>query len=118
MEGMPPENEPREGSTAEYVEAYVHYALELSRAGELDRARASLGKALEIDPGNEVALLNRGAVWFLKGRLGKAANDFTRALRRDPGLSPAYYNRAQAHTALGHTRAAIAVYSRVIELEP
>src|ERR1041384_3110888 len=108
----------KEHPPLEYVEAYVQYAITLSGAGEYDRAMTAIEKALEIDPGNAVALVNRGAVWFLKGRLRKAAHDFTEAILRAPALSLAYYNRAQTHTALGHVRAAIADYSHVLMLEP
>jgi len=101
----------------EYVEAYTFRAADLSRAGDALGAIASLGKALAMDPGNEPALLLRGALWLLQSRPGRAIRDFSKALARNGGNPAAYFKRGEAHQRLGHFHAAISDYSRVLSLE-
>jgi Flp pilus assembly protein TadD len=49
-----------------------------------DEQRAAYRKALELDPGNAIALNNLAAMDLDRGRLGRAARGVTAALRLDP----------------------------------
>ena len=101
----------------EYVEAYTFRAVDLCRSGDNLGAISALGKALALDPGNESALLLRGALWLLRSHPGKAIQDFSKSLALHGSNPAAYFKRGEAHQRLGHFRAAIADYSRVLSLK-
>src|SRR4029077_14039523 len=76
-------NRPEAFIPLEYVEAYTFHAADLLRAGDAKGAIASLVKALSLDPGDEQALLLRGALAILQGHPGRAISDFSLALSRN-----------------------------------
>ena len=101
----------------EHVEAYASQAFEFCKNGEVESAIAALGKALSLDPRNELALILRGSLWMNQGHPRKAIGDLSKALDVNSGNADAYSQRARAHQSLGHPWAAIADYSRAIRLE-
>ena len=64
------------------------------QAGDVDRAIASLQKALEIDPEFIEAVNDMGACHTAKQNFAEAANYFNRAIHIDPHYGPAFYNLA------------------------
>ncbi len=74
--------------------------------------------ALEIDPHQVAALINRGNAYARQGELEKAAADYTKALSLSPGDALLYRRRALIHTRNRALDAAIADYTEALRLEP
>ncbi len=66
------------------------------RSGDLDRAQADYGKAMQADPTDYRPLLNRGNVRFTDGDYGEAIRDYIEAGKRSPGVAAIFYNLALA----------------------
>jgi tetratricopeptide (TPR) repeat protein len=70
------------------------------RAGDNSRALAAYGRAIEADPKDYRALVNRGNVRFLEGDYGQAISDYEEAARRDPGSAEAFFNLSLARSEI------------------
>jgi tetratricopeptide (TPR) repeat protein len=70
------------------------------RAGDNARALAAYGRAIETDPTDHRALVNRGNVRFIEGDYGQAISDYEEAARRDPGSAEAFYNLSLARSEI------------------
>ncbi len=66
------------------------------RSGDLDRAQADYSRAMQADPGDYRAILNRGNVHFTEGDYSEAIRDYTEASKRSPTAAEAYYNLSLA----------------------
>jgi hypothetical protein len=99
------------------------YALHLSSAIALKRAQfdACIGlatRALEVAPGHQEVLANRGAAYRRSNRIDQALADYDTALGA-AGASPALLvNRGIALAALNRHDEAIPQYDRAIALDP
>ena len=110
------ENEP--SAIAPHIDLGIAYA----RAGELDRAEESLGKALAINPDHPVANNELGIVLRRKGRFAEARAAYEKALAISPGFHFAHRNLAilcdlylaDAGCAIAHYEA----YSRAVPDDP
>jgi tetratricopeptide (TPR) repeat protein len=76
--------------TAAHIDLGIAYA----RAGDLDRAEASLNKALESDPKQPVAYNELGMVQRHKGQFAKARMSYEAALAQAPDFQYAHRNLA------------------------
>ena len=91
------------------------------RSGDLERAQAEYGRAMQADPADFRPILNRGNVHFTEGDYGEAIRDYTEASKKAPDAAEAYYNlslaRGEAYDfdgqALAITRARELSTSRV-----
>jgi tetratricopeptide (TPR) repeat protein len=72
--------------------------------GEVDPALADLNEAARVDPTNFYAFWNRGAVYAVKGDVGRAQEDLTTAL----ALNPDKTSKAKIEEALNVVVAAAA----------
>ncbi len=88
-----------------------------SRAGDVQGATTSLGRALEIDPQNAYALRNLGAL-LGKESPQEALPILERAARLMPEDQAAQYGYAQCLLQLGRTDDADPVFVRAIQLSP
>jgi tetratricopeptide (TPR) repeat protein len=106
------ESEP--AAIAPHIDLGIAYA----RAGELDRAEESLGRALAINPDHPVANNELGMVLRREGRFAEARAAYEQALAISPGFHFAHRNLAilcdlylaDAGCALAHYEA----YSRAV----
>lgn len=64
--------------------------------GDLDAALAAYGKALDIEPADLMALVNRGVTFHMLGRAEEAAADYARAAELAPGVALIRANLAAA----------------------
>ena len=78
------------GAIAPHIDLGIAYA----RAGDLDRAEESLGRALAINPDHPVANNELGIVYRRKGRFADARAAYERALAISPSFHFAHRNLA------------------------
>jgi tetratricopeptide (TPR) repeat protein len=76
--------------TAAHIDLGIAYA----RAGDLDRAEASLARALDLNPRHPVALNELGLVQRRKGQFAKARASYEAALAQFAGFHYAHRNLA------------------------
>ena len=85
---------------------------------DLDRAIDDLDRAIELDPDEPTAFLNRGTAYSFKGESDRAIIDCDRAIQLDPNYTEAYRRRGNAYLDKGDLDQAIVNYDRAIELDP
>ena len=101
---------------ADFAEPYVKLAMAQARTGAYDAARASLGRALDIDPDSPIARFNLGEVMRRQGQFADAVEQYRRTLALDP-------NYAKAHLGLGlvnrqQGRPAMESFRRALRSDP
>jgi tetratricopeptide (TPR) repeat protein len=72
--------------------------------GDLDRALADYGQAIQLDSNAASAFNGRGSVYFLKKDYEDAVADFARAISLDPNYAGAFNNRGNAYRSHGRYR--------------
>ena len=90
-----------------------------NRNGDIQAAIDDFNAALEYDPDQPEALINRGNSWFYAGRLDDALADYRHAL--DAGLSKpwmAWYNIGLVHDQREEHDDARAAYEQALALNP
>ncbi len=85
--------------------------------GEFDSAVNDYNKAIELNPKDAVAFLNRGRVFHNKTNYDSAIADFDRAIEINPKESAAYFNRGDAFEKKGNAQQAIGDYQKVVDLD-
>ncbi len=70
------------------------------RAGDYSRALTAYSRAIEADPNEYRALVNRGNVRFIEGDYADAIADYEEAARRAPEAAEAFYNLAVARSEI------------------
>ena len=103
----------------EVVATHVNRGILRFRAGDVGGAIRDYDKALELDPNQPEAYLNKGVVLIRQERADAAVPLFTMALEKNtrrPAL--AYYARAVAHEKLGNLRSAYGDYKRAAAEAP
>ena len=106
-------------SNYETVATHVNRGILLLRRNEIDHAIADFDMAMQLDPSQPEAYLNKGAALIQRQNPGEAAQLFTVALEHNtqrPAL--AHYGRAVAYEALGNVREAYQEYRTASELAP
>ncbi|RSK39590.1 tetratricopeptide repeat protein [Hymenobacter perfusus] len=112
-------------TNAQILALDAHHAFANGRAGfwymqQQDTARATdyLTRAIQLNPRDSVAFLNRGWVRYGQKRYTAAIADFTAAARISPRYITAYANRALANTEAGNYAAAVADNEQCLQLVP
>lgn len=106
-------------SAYETVATHVNRGILRLRRGQIDQAIADFDRAMQLDPNQPEAYLNKGAARIRQDNPTEAAELFTVALQhntRRPAV--AHYGRAVAYEALGNVREAYADYRAASELAP
>lgn len=88
-----------------------------ARPGDIDRATATLQRALELDPDNSHALRNLGAI-LIQRSPEKALPVLESAAQRLPDDQPAQYGYAACLLELGRTSEAHQAFMKAAELNP
>ena len=78
----------------------------------------ALRAVLRLDPHHEVALLQLGALLMEMEQFGLARSAFRRVLSRDPNHGVALFGLGQCQEAMADPEAALATYTRGLELVP
>ncbi|MFY9550659.1 MAG: tetratricopeptide repeat protein, partial [Thermoanaerobaculia bacterium] len=66
------------------------------RSGDVQRAQADYGRAMQADPSDYRPILNRGNVRFAEGEYSEAVRDYIEASKRTPRAAEIYYNLSLA----------------------
>ena len=98
--------------------AHLNLGNALGRAGRLEEARQSYGRALALKPEFAEAHNNLGDVHLELGCLDQAVGCCRRALRIKPDFAEAHQNLGKAFARLGRFDEAIESCRRSIELKP
>lgn len=96
-------------SSPDQPDAWFLIGIYAERAGDYSRALTAYTRAIEADPNEYRALVNRGNVRFIEGDYAEAIGDYEEAARRAPEAAEAYYNlsvaRAEIYDFKGQERA-------------
>jgi tetratricopeptide (TPR) repeat protein len=106
-------------SNYEMVATHVNRGILRLRRHSLAEAIADFDSAMQLDPNQPEAYLNKGAALIQRQNPGEAAQLFTVALERNTQRpAVAHYGRAVANEALGNVREAYADYRLAAQLAP
>lgn len=67
-----------------------------------DNTIAEYTKAIELNPNDAKAYVNRGVAYYTRGNLNQAVADFSKAIELDSQFATAYYNRGLAYKSTGN----------------
>lgn len=96
----------------------VDDGIEAVKKGDYATAIHLWSKAIELDPNNDKALINRATAYKSTGNLNGALADIDAVLKLDPNNLNAYFTRANLYDMQGKPKEAIADLNKVIELNP
>ena len=101
-----------ERESASFTEPYVKLAMAQAETGAYDAARASLERALDIDPDSPIARFNLAEVMRRQGRYAAAIEQYRRTLAVDANYAKAHLgvglvNRQQGRPAMESFRKAL-----------
>jgi lipoprotein NlpI len=97
---------------------YKLRGIEEYKRGDLDGALVDLTRAVERDPKDPEACLNRGFVRQAKGDLVGASADYNHAIELDPKDARPYNNRGFIKQAKGDWEGALADFNTALKLAP
>ena len=107
---------------------YFRRGIAYASARKFDQAVDDFTRAIEINPGNAFAYLNRGIVYSkivysktgagLTGAAGRALSDYTKAIEIDPMFAEAYYLRAVRHIGDGNDDLARQDIAKAVAIDP
>ena len=85
--------------------------------GEYDSAVGDYNRAIELNPKDALAYLNRGRAYYNKTSYDLAIVDFTKAIEINPKSLPAYLNRGEAFEKKDDLQKALGDYQKAVELD-
>jgi Flp pilus assembly protein TadD len=98
---------------------YIDLGIAYSRVGDLEHAKASLEKAVELNPRHPAALNELGVVYRKLGRFADARRSYERALEQHPDFHFARLNLAiLCDLYLADTTCALEQYERYAQAVP
>jgi arylsulfatase A-like enzyme/Flp pilus assembly protein TadD len=96
----------------------IRQAEERFTADDLDNALSAINEVIQEDPAVPQARQVRAQIYMNKDRLPEAIEDCRAALKSDPEYKAALFTLAHAHRLEGEYGESIAVYKRLMSLEP
>lgn len=97
---------------------YQQLGVALVRAGDVEAGREALQKAIDLRWQMSVAQYELGRIYYNEDDLARAAAHFIASIRIDPNYSNALYSLALLHERQGREEEALALFRRVLELNP
>lgn len=85
--------------------------------GEYDSAVNDYSKAIDLNPKEVSAYMNRGLALFNKKNYEQAISDYDKAIELSPKDSMLYLNRGNAHEKAGDLPKAISDYQKALDLD-
>jgi len=102
----------------DFAEAYRNRGFALVELGEYERAIIDLNQALELNPELDGAYAARGQAYALSEQYELAIPDLAKATRLEPNQPVYYYWLGIAYLQVDKNQSAVAVFQRVLELNP
>ncbi len=96
---------------------YNNEAEKLESEGKYKKAILYLDKAIEKDPENIYAIMNRGVDKSILGNSEGAINDYTRIIEIDEGNALAYLNRGKNKKRLKDFKGAIEDFEKAVKIK-
>jgi tetratricopeptide (TPR) repeat protein len=93
---------------------HLHAGLEFAQEGRLDEAVDAFTEAIQLNPEDTQAYIERGQAYGNLGELQLAINDFSRAIDLDPQIADVYQHRGYAYGLLGQHQRALQDFSQAI----
>lgn len=103
---------------SEDPQKYTKSGMEKLQNNDFEGAIADFNKAIELDPKNAVAYLNRANARFGIGDLDCAVADFDKAIELKPDDANGYIGRATIFLALHEIEKAEQNVSKALEIDP
>ena len=85
--------------------------------GKLDLALVDYNKAIELNPKDTTAYLNRGRAYSSSKDFSRAVADYEKVIELNPKESMAYFNRGDSYEKMGDVQRAISDYQKAVELD-
>ena len=101
-----------------HAAAWAHLAKLFMSEGQVNRADAALAEATQSEPSDPLVHDLLGTVYSMMGEHGIARLWFEKAVAGRPDHTPYMHNLANNLIYHGETRAAEAIFHRIIEIEP
>ena len=101
-----------------YSNAFFYKAFALAESGKHEEAIEWFDKALMIDPGDAMAILNKGSEFKALGRYEEAIDCYNKALEIDPDDVDTLYKKGWTLHNLNRDEEAIEVYNKALEIDP
>jgi tetratricopeptide (TPR) repeat protein len=101
-----------------YPDAEIRRAQCLTRLKRFDDAEAALGRALDVEPANQVALFQKAATSFEAGRRDDAIALYEKLLEMNPRHVQAWYNIGVAQLAKPDLPEARKAFEKTVEIDP
>jgi tetratricopeptide (TPR) repeat protein len=118
-EGVSAGQQPLLELATELVELCNDLGVALYELDELDGAKRSFERALELRPGHERALCNLGLVFWSEGHERVALSTFDRSISVGGGRNPhALNNRGALRVELGETQEALSDFHTALSIDP
>ena len=96
---------------------YRRRADENNFKGEFVLAVSDYNKAIEMNPQDSLAFLNRARTFSNQKNYDAAITDYSRAIELNPKESMAYFNRGDAYEKKGNVQQAMSDYQKAFELD-
>ncbi|MEL7039056.1 MAG: tetratricopeptide repeat protein [Cyanobacteria bacterium J06592_8] len=93
-------------------------AMKLIESGNYQGAIIRLNQAVELNPGQVEAYLNRGVAYSELESHGSAIANYDKAIQLSPNNADAYYYRGDEYLQAGNAPKALADYNKAIQLNP
>ena len=100
------------------LDAHLQAGIISAKAGDVEEAKKFFATVLAAEPGNAVALNNRGNLQFMAGKYQGAITDYQAAAKADPQDALIWINQARTYRALKDTEQARAAFLKAQAIDP